>query len=73
VYPNPASSYVVVSLMEYGADAHLTITDITGKVVHEQSMYLDAQVDVSRWVSGMYLVRIDSRGSKPVVGRFVRE
>jgi hypothetical protein len=73
VYPNPASSYVVVSLMEYGADAQLTITDITGKVVHEQSMYLDAQVDVSRWVSGMYLVRIDSRGRKPVVGKFVRE
>jgi hypothetical protein len=32
LYPNPASNHLTISLMEYAADARLTITDATGKV-----------------------------------------
>ena len=73
IYPNPASNRITVSLMHYHRDARLYIYDAIGReVYHNESMYLDADIDVSGLASGIYLVKILSPDGD-ASAKFVKE
>ncbi len=73
IYPNPANSMVNVSLTEFNPDVMLTLLDITGKKIHHQSMYLETTIDISNYASGMYFVRVESKGKLMGVRKLMKE
>ncbi len=72
VYPNPASDRIIIGLSTYLKDAQLSIYNALGAVVYQSPMYLDADLDVSGFASGVYLVRVSSKDGN-VSGKFVKE
>lgn len=61
VYPNPVSGSFEVS-KELGPVSDLTITDLSGKVVHRQTLD-SSKVNVSKLRSGMYVVKMQTGSS----------
>jgi hypothetical protein len=64
-YPVPAKSFVnVVSTRGFGADATITLTDVTGRDVYSQKIVNGSsdplRIDVSGMAAGMYLVKMRS-------------
>ncbi len=72
-YPNPANSFVVVYLKEYAPDVMLTVLDVTGKKIHQQNMHLETSIDVSSYASGVYFVRVESKGKLIGVSKLMKE
>ena len=66
VYPNPTSSVVNVQLPQSVSEAALYISDINGKVVHEQTLNSNKVVplDVSKLEEGVYILRVFSDGNQ---------
>jgi hypothetical protein len=66
VYPNPTSSVVNVQLPQSVSEAALYISDINGKVVHEQTLNSNKVVplDVSKLEQGVYILRVVSDGNQ---------
>jgi thiol-disulfide isomerase/thioredoxin len=66
VYPNPAKDVVTIELASKTNDgARLTITNIQGKVVYNESLnklnnILSTQVDISSFESGLYIITLDT-------------
>jgi hypothetical protein len=59
MFPNPTSGIVRLSSIENMVSA--TITDLSGKTVHETGLSgVDGQVDLSNLAQGMYLLRVNS-------------
>lgn len=63
VYPNPAGSVVTVELLSsYGPNAQLRAVRLDGKVAYVANLDLSelntAEIDVSDWVNGVYVVEI---------------
>jgi hypothetical protein len=73
VFPNPANSYFTVSLKEYAPDLHLMVLDVTGKKLYQQSIYLEATIDVSGYTSGIYFIRVESQGKLIGVSKLIKE
>lgn len=66
VYPNPATNLVTISSELDSYD--LSITDLTGKVVLQQSLSgIENSVDVSSLSSGVYLFNINSDNKKETI------
>ncbi len=64
-YPIPAKSFVnIVSTRGVGNDATITLTDVTGRDVYSQKIANGSadpiSIDVSGFVAGMYLVKVQS-------------
>lgn len=60
VYPNPANNFVTIASQELNSYS-LNVTDLTGKVVMQQSLSgIENSVDVSALTSGVYLFNINS-------------
>lgn len=74
VYPNPARSYVTVSLPEQTANAAISIRDITGKIMLEQKSTgkKTLTIDVSGFHPGLYILQTTG-GQKRYSGRFIVE
>jgi hypothetical protein len=67
VYPNPASKVVTVSV-DKAHNGTITITDIAGRVVYTAAMTTEkADVDVSSFTSGLYLLKYSSEAGNKVV------
>lgn len=65
IYPNPVSS--LLNLQTELSDFNYTIYTIEGKIVKQgKSTISESSVDVSSLTSGIYLVEIESNGSKSV-------
>ncbi|MEM7374285.1 MAG: choice-of-anchor J domain-containing protein [Bacteroidota bacterium] len=64
VYPNPSSGQFYLENLEGSRDANIEITDLTGKVVHAESLYLHANethvITLSDLSTGMYLIKVHS-------------
>jgi len=73
LYPNPATDYIHISLIEYTPQASITISDATGKIIHQQGIYLDSDVNVSQWAKGVYFIRIESKNHRVGVRKFVKQ
>ena len=63
VFPNPAQTYATVDLeLENTADATLTVSDVTGRVLHHQNLNNVSQerltLDVSQYAAGTYFVKV---------------
>src|SRR5690606_21926415 len=57
-YPNPVKDVLTVKAYGNTGNAHLTITDISGKLVRSITMYGDkTEIDISALGQGMYLVK----------------
>lgn len=66
VYPNPANNFVTISAELDSYD--LSVTDLTGKVVLQQSLSgIENSVDVSSLSSGVYLFNINSDNKKETI------
>lgn len=66
VYPNPANNFVTISSQLDSYD--LNVTDLTGKVVLQQSLSgIENSVDVSSLSSGVYLFNINSDNKKETI------
>jgi Secretion system C-terminal sorting domain len=66
VYPNPANNFVTITAELDSYD--LSVTDLTGKVVLQQSLSgIENSVDVSSLSSGVYLFNINSDNKKETI------
>jgi len=73
LYPNPANSKITVSLMQYYKNAKLYIYDALGREMYkDESMYLDADIDLGGFTNGIYFVRILSPDGN-AAAKFVKE
>lgn len=64
IYPNPASSFLIVDLLKDVSDTNpvLTIYDVTGKKIHYKELSKDdknADIDISHLPNGLYYVNLD--------------
>lgn len=69
VYPNPANSIAHVQVeSKFDAYTHITISDITGKVMYDTSTNLtigknEIVVPITEWNNGLYLIQIQSENN----------
>ena len=72
VYPNPTDGMVTLEF-DMQSIYHATITDLTGKVLWQQSVVDQIiQLDISNYSAGVYLLVIDS-GNRQTTMRIVKE
>jgi hypothetical protein len=58
MHPNPANTQVLIDV-SIAKKQQLQITNTNGQVVHQQELRnAQTSIDVSRWVSGVYFVRV---------------
>jgi len=73
ISPNPATSKLNVYLPQDSTDATISVYDVLGKRVYTSHVdVLSASIDVSKWNSGVYLVRI-STDDTTQTKRFVKQ
>jgi hypothetical protein len=73
ISPNPASSKLNVFLPNNFENANITVFDILGKKVYNRTVNgLTSKIDVSKWNSGVYLVRV-SNDNATQTKRFVKQ
>ena len=73
ISPNPATSILNINLSQNLDNATVTIYDILGKKVFTKLLNeLSSSIDVSKWKSGVYLVRI-STNTQVLTKRFVKQ
>lgn len=77
-YPNPISAglYNIEIVNSIANEKYaVEITDITGKVVYNQSKITDTniQIEVSNWRSGLYIYKVENMATKEVVvNKFIK-
>jgi hypothetical protein len=67
VYPNPTSGRVYVDFSGYtGHKAEILVTDILGKVVLRNTLYVEErlEIDLSDRVTGIYFLKIILNGDE---------
>jgi len=65
IYPNPAHNEVFINIKNPNASAQVTLYDLGGKRLLQQSFTTDAiRIDTSPLQAGIYLLEVDSAGSK---------
>lgn len=73
ISPNPASSKLNITLASSLNNANVTIYDVLGKKVYSKALStMNSSIDVSRWNTGVYLVRI-STDNQTLTKRFVKQ
>ncbi len=63
IFPNPTSGSFTISLPSANASAHITVSDITGKVVFQKQVgysISNIQVDLSEVAPGSYIITVAS-------------
>jgi hypothetical protein len=73
ISPNPATSKLNINSSQNLDNAIIVVYDVLGKKVYSKKMHnLSSSIDVSRWNSGVYLVRI-ATNNKTLTKRFVKQ
>jgi len=73
IFPNPASNQFTIQLLNFTADMHLTMTDLTGKVTVTKNIPMGTDqliVNVEGLTKGIYMVKIQS-GNYSITRRVV--
>lgn len=71
--PNPATSKLNINLSQNLDNAIIVVYDVLGKKIYSKRLHnLSSSIDVSRWNSGVYLVRI-STNNETLTKRFVKQ
>ncbi|MEH6535699.1 MAG: T9SS type A sorting domain-containing protein [Psychroserpens sp.] len=73
ISPNPATSKLNIKLSQTFDNANVTVYDVLGKKVYSKSLSaMTSSIDVSKWNTGVYLVRISS-DKQTITKRFVKQ
>lgn len=73
VYPNPSSAVVNIQLGENAVRSTYTITDMSGKIIANDSFYgSNTQVSINQFAAGIYLLEIVANGKTGIV-KLVRD
>ncbi len=71
IFPNPASSVLLVNLgSNYTNNTSVTLTDITGNIILQKKIAygtLETQIDVTSLTKGMYFVHVQSQENTQVL------
>ena len=76
IYPNPAKGNVQIDYALEGEELTLTAFDIFGKVITRSNLVSGINrttIDVSEWVSGVYIISIENSGAIMKTHRLVVE
>lgn len=63
IYPNPASDNMIVTTNEKTIEHKIIVSDITGRVLYNNSFYESTSVSTSDFKTGLYLVTVKSINS----------
>lgn len=73
ISPNPASSQLNIKLADGTSIAKVVVYDVLGKKVYDKTLNtMLSSIDVSKWNTGVYLVRL-ATDNKTVTKRFVKQ
>jgi hypothetical protein len=73
IYPNPSKSELNIKLVQNNNSTKVEVYDILGKRIFLTSLFdLQSKIDVSKWDTGVYLVRVTSDNGTQTK-RFVKE
>ncbi|WP_430467010.1 T9SS type A sorting domain-containing protein [Winogradskyella ouciana] len=74
LFPNPSSTILNVEFKSVVAEGTLQVYDILGKQVYAQSISsnIEAQIDVSEWETGLYLIKVSSENGQNIK-RFIKQ
>lgn len=70
IAPNPASDKIAVKANGI-TNAELTIVDVLGNVVYNETITQSKNIDVSEFNNGIYFVRIREEGAKPISRKII--
>lgn len=70
IAPNPASDKIAVKA-NGTTNAELTIVDVLGNVVYNETITQSKNIDVSEFNNGIYFVRIREEGAKPISRKII--
>ncbi len=73
IFPNPGKTSLNIHLAALNSDTNVEVFDILGKKIYSNSLNtLRNTINVSKWHSGVYLVRV-SQENQVVTKRFVKQ
>lgn len=76
VYPNPANKIIYLKIPDriFKSSPNITVTDVMGKKVFEQiSQYALESIDISNFVSGIYIVSVETDLKEKFTERFIKQ
>ena len=62
VYPNPANDVIIISTNGTDGSSVIRITDVLGKVVLQETISENKQIDVSEFKNGVYHINVIENG-----------
>jgi hypothetical protein len=71
IYPNPATNTIQVSIPATVASKNVIITDMTGKVLIDQTINNEA-ISVETLPAGMYIILVSADGVKYAPAKFTK-
>ena len=73
VFPNPAQDVLMLDTPSNFMDGTLTIYDMLGRVVHNQTIIQEStSLDVTSYSSGLYILQLELGTQKQII-RFVKQ
>ena len=71
IKPNPAEKQITIGLPVNTQIQQIEITDSSGRIVFQSSSFSDKKIDVSKFPSGVYIIRLTTEEAS-FVGKFVK-
>lgn len=72
VSPNPANKILNLAFSNYYFPTELKITDISGSIIHQQSMNIDiSKIDISNLKEGVYLLNFILNSGEKITKKIV--
>ncbi|HNQ68735.1 MAG TPA: C10 family peptidase [Bacteroidales bacterium] len=70
IYPNPAKEEIYV----YGLDSesNLTILDMCGRIIYCDNNFIDSEINISEFESGIYILKIENQDFSKIL-KFIKE
>ncbi len=73
IYPNPTNDKFNISLKAGNSNARLILQDVTGKIMLDQAIQNNQQIDLSNYTNGIYFATIQSNNTVIGVQRVVKK
>ncbi len=73
IFPNPTNDKFNISLKAGNSNARLILQDITGKIMLDQAIQNNQQIDLSNYTNGIYFATIQSNNTVIGVQRVVKK
>jgi Secretion system C-terminal sorting domain len=72
LFPNPASDLITIKSKIKFTNASIYINDLSGRILKQVIVndLFDYNIDVSEFLSGLYMVRILNENAKPLTMKF---